>query len=74
MYLVYNICDGGDVMKLLRTKIWNWWDISILKWSCFLFGIAAGTYFHACLVQYVWVILIAAVLLVVRPTIVYFKD
>jgi hypothetical protein len=61
-------------MKLLRTKIWNWWDISILKWSCFLFGIAAGAYFHACLVQYVWIALIAAVLLAIRPAIVYFKD
>ena len=61
-------------MKLLRTKIWNWWDISILKWSCFLFGIAAGAYFHECLVQYVWIALIAAVLLAIRPAIVYFKD
>jgi hypothetical protein len=74
MYLVYNIRNGVDVMKLLRTKIWNWWDISILKWSCFLFGIAAGAYFHACLVQYVWIVLAAAVLLVIRPAIAYFKD
>jgi hypothetical protein len=65
---------GGGVMKLLRTKIWNWWDISILKWSCFLFGIAGGAYFHACLVQYVWIALIAAVLLAIRPAFVYFKD
>jgi hypothetical protein len=31
MYLVYNRCDVGDVMKLLRTKIWNWCDIGLLK-------------------------------------------
>ena len=61
-------------MKLLRTKIWNWWDISLLKWSCFLLGIAAGTYFHESLLQYVWVILFAAVLLTIRPAIAYFKD
>jgi hypothetical protein len=61
-------------MKLLRTKIWNWWDAWLLKWSAFLFGIAAGAYFHEILIQYVWVILIVAVLLAVRPTIAYFKD
>ena len=66
----------GEVisMKLLRTKIWNWRDTSILKWSCFFFGIAAGAYFHACLVQYVWIVLIAAVFLAIRPAIAYFKD
>jgi hypothetical protein len=61
-------------MKLLRTKIWNWWDAWLLKWSAFLFGIAAGAYFHEVLIQYVWVILIVAVLLAIRPTIAYFKD
>jgi len=61
-------------MKLLRTKIWNWWDVWLLKWCAFLFGIAAGVYFHACLIQYVWIILIAAALLAIKPTIAYFKD
>ena len=60
-------------MKLLRTKIWNWWDVWLLKWSAFLFGIAVGTYFHACIIQYVWLILIAAVLIAIRPGIAYFK-
>lgn len=61
-------------MKLLRTKIWNWWDIWLLKWCAFLFGIAAGTYFHACLLQYSWIILVVAVLLAIRPAIAYFRD
>jgi len=61
-------------MKLLRTKIWNWWDVWLLKWCAFLFGIAAGAYFHECVIQYAWIILIVAVLLAVRPTITYFKD
>ena len=63
-----------DVMKLLRTKIWSWGDISLLKGCSFLFGIAVGAYFHACLMQYVWIILVAAVLLAIRTTIVYWKD
>jgi hypothetical protein len=61
-------------MKLLRNKIWYWWDISLLKWCCFLFGIAAGAYFHEAVMPYVWGILVAAVLLTIRPTIAYFKD
>lgn len=61
-------------MKLLKTKIWSWCDIGLLKLSMLLFGMIAGAYFHDFLMQYVWVILIAAVLLVIRPTIAYFKD
>jgi hypothetical protein len=64
----------GDKMKVLRTKIWGWFDIGLLKWSALLIGMIAGAYFHDFVVQYVWVILIAAVLLVIRPAIVYFKD
>jgi hypothetical protein len=61
-------------MILLRTKIWRWYDISLLKWGVLLFGMIAGAYFHDFVMQHVWVILIAAVLLVIRPTIAYFKD
>jgi hypothetical protein len=73
IYLVYNAFKVVR-MKLLRTKMWNWWDAWMLKWSAFLFGIAAGAYFHEVLVQYVLVILIVAVLLAIKPTIAYFKD
>lgn len=61
-------------MKLLRTKAWKWWDISILKWSCFLFGTVAGAYFNVYVMQYFWVILTAAVLLAIRAAVAYFKD
>ena len=61
-------------MKLLRTKIWRWYDISLLKWSVLLFGMIAGAYFHDFVMLHFWVILIAAVLLVIRPAIAYFKD
>jgi hypothetical protein len=61
-------------MKLLRNKIWSWYDIGLLKWSVLLFGIIAGAYLHDFVMQHVWVILIAAVLLVIRPAIAYFKD
>ena len=61
-------------MKLLRTKIWNWCDVWLLKWSAFLFGIAGGAYFQEYVGQYVWVVLATAILLAIRPTIAYFKD
>jgi len=61
-------------MKLLRTKIWSWCDIGLLKWSVLLFGMIVGAYFHDFVMRYVWVILIAAVLLAIRPAIAYYKD
>jgi len=61
-------------MKLLRTKTWYWWDAWLLKWSAFLFGIAAGAFFHEVLNQYVWIILAVAVLLAIKPSIAYFRD
>jgi len=61
-------------MKLLRTKIWKWYDIGLLKWSVLLFGMILGAYFHDFVMQHVLAILFVAVLLVIRPTIAYFKD
>lgn len=61
-------------MKLLRTTTWHWWDIGILKWCCLLFGMIAGAYLRDFVVQYVWVFLVVAVLLAIRPAIVYFRN
>lgn len=61
-------------MKLFRTKTWNWLDIGLLKWCCILLGMVAGAYLHGLVLQHVGVILIAAVLLAIRPAIAYFKD
>jgi len=61
-------------MNLLRTKPWGWQDIWLLKWSVLLFGMIAGAYFHAFVAQHAGVILVAAVLLAIRPALVYFRD
>ncbi|MGD0585513.1 MAG: hypothetical protein ABSA86_07015 [Oryzomonas sp.] len=61
-------------MILFRTKIWNWWDVLMLKWCAFLFGIAAGAYFHECVMPYLLIIIIVAALFIIRPAIAYFKD
>jgi hypothetical protein len=34
-----------SAMKLLRTKVWYWWDIALLKWSALLFGMIFGALF-----------------------------
>jgi hypothetical protein len=46
----------------------------MLKWCAFLFGIAAGAYFHEYVIPYLWIIIIAAILLTIRPAIAYWKD
>jgi hypothetical protein len=61
-------------MKLLRTKIWCWYDIGLLKWSAMLFGVALGAFFADLFRSYVWIILLAAVLFAIRPTIAYYRD
>lgn len=65
---------GVSEMKLLKTKIWHWRDIWLLKWCAFLFGIAIGAYFHVYVVHYAWVIIIAALLFALRPAVAYWKD
>lgn len=61
-------------MIVFRTKIWSWIDIGLLKWSSLLFGAIAGAYFPGFVRQYVWVLLVAAVALAVKPAIAYFRD
>lgn len=61
-------------MRLLITRIWHWRDIWLLKWCAFLFGIAAGAYFRDYVIEYVWIIVVAAALLAIRPTIAYWKE
>lgn len=68
------ILVGGIDMSIFRTKEWWWLDIWTLKWSAFLFGIAAGAYFHDYVMPYVWVILVVAVVLAIRPSIKYFGN
>jgi len=54
--------------------MWNWWDIAILKWCCLLYGIAAGAYFHEYVIPYIWIVLVAAVLMTIRPAVAYWKN
>jgi hypothetical protein len=59
-------------MELLRTKVWSWVDIWLLKWCAFVFGMIAGAYYADFVKQQVGIFLLAAVLLTLRPAVKYF--
>ena len=61
-------------MKLLRTKVWWWLDIGLVKWSSILIGMIAGAYLSDFVRQNVWAFALAALLLAVRPAVKYFGD
>jgi hypothetical protein len=61
-------------MRLFITKTWNWWDVWMLKWCAFFFGIVAGAYFHEIVLPYLLIVLIVAILLAIKPAIAYWKD
>jgi hypothetical protein len=61
-------------MELLKTKVWSWADIWLLKSCAFVFGIIAGAYLSDFVKQYVWVFVLAAVILTIRPAVKYFGN
>ena len=61
-------------MNLFRTKVWGWLDIGLVKWSSILIGMIAGAYLSDFIRRYVWVFVLAALLLAVRPAVRYFGD
>lgn len=67
--------DSGVMsMNVLRTKIWNWRDIALLKWSALLAGMVIGDYFHEYVTKNAWVIVVCVLLFALRPAAAYFKD
>ena len=59
-------------MKILKTKEWSWVDISLLRWSCIFFGMIAGAYLANFVKQYVWIFVLVALGLAIRPAFKYF--
>jgi uncharacterized membrane protein len=60
-------------MKLFRSKVWSPVDIASLKWSCVFLGMIVGAYLAGFVKDYVWVFLIGAILLAIKPTVSYFR-
>jgi hypothetical protein len=61
-------------MGLLKTMVWSWKDIWILKWCAFVFGMIAGAYLSEFIRQHVWIFALVALLLTIRPAIKYFGN
>jgi hypothetical protein len=61
-------------MIVIKTKMWKWWDIALLKWSAVLFGMVLGGMFDIVVKEYFWWFLIAAILFAIRPAIAYLED
>ena len=61
-------------MKFFRTTTWSPFDLASLKWCAFLFGMVVGALFSDFTLWNVLVILLLAIVLAIRPCIVYFRD
>jgi hypothetical protein len=58
-------------MKLFRSKVWSPVDIASLKWSCIFLGMIVGAYLSDFIKHYVWIFLIAVILLGIKPAVSY---
>ncbi len=61
-------------MNLFRDKKYSFIDIGLIKWSCILFGMVLGAYLSEFTLRYLWLFIIVAVILAVKPIVTYFKE
>jgi len=61
-------------MRLWKTKMWSPVDIGCIKWSSILCGMIVGAFLPDFVKRYLWILIVAVVLLAVRPIAVYFHD
>lgn len=51
----------------------NVWDIGCIKWASILFGIIIGAYIADFTKRYIWILIILAVILAIKPIVKFFK-
>ena len=61
-------------MKLFRDKKYSVIDIGLIKWSFILFGMVLGAYFSEFTLRYIWLFIIVAVILAIKPVVTYFRE
>lgn len=61
-------------MKLFKDKKYSVIDIGLIKWSCILFGMVLGAYLAGFVLNFVWLFIIVALLLAIKPIVAYFKE
>jgi hypothetical protein len=61
-------------MKLFKDKMYSVLDIGLIKWSCILFGMVLGAYLADFVLGYLWLFIVIALLLAIKPIISYFME
>ena len=60
-------------MKLFKKIAWRPIDIILLKWGILLLGMVLGALLSDFVMQNIWVFIAIGLLLLARPTLVYFR-
>lgn len=60
-------------MRLLRARVWDWYDLGLLKWCCLLLGVALGAWLGEPARRHAALLAAVGLALGVRPTVVYFR-
>ncbi len=61
-------------MKLFKDKKYSVIDIGLIKWSCILIGMVLGAYLADFVLGYIWLFILVALLLAIKPIISYFME
>ncbi len=61
-------------MEFFKDKKYTTIEIGLIKWSSILFGMVFGAYLSDFVLDYVWIFIVAALLMAIVPTIAYFKE
>ena len=61
-------------MNLFRDKKYSVIELGLIKWSCILFGMVAGAYLSDFILRYLWLFIIVAIVLAIKPVVSYFKE
>lgn len=60
-------------MKLFKKVAWRPVDLVLFKWGMLLLGMVLGAFLRDFVVANVWAFIAIGLLLLVRPTLVYFR-
>jgi len=61
-------------MNFLKTRTWTAGEIVCLKWGSVLAGAVIGAYLSELVKTYVWVFVVSAIVLAIKPVSGYFRE
>jgi hypothetical protein len=61
-------------MGILKRKVWSPIDLVCLKWSSIFFGMIVGSIIPVFIRQNLWLFILAAILLAIKPIQSYFDN